>query len=150
MSPERDQEYFSDGISLEILTVLSKIRDLRVASRSSAFIYKGRGLDMRQVGEELGVPYLLGGSVRQVGEELGVPYLLGGSVRKDGDQVRISAELVSASNGFRLWAQTYERRLENIFTIQTEIAEAITEALRVPLGLSSFPPRSTWRHTTCT
>jgi hypothetical protein len=54
--------------------------------------------------------------------------------------VRISAELVSASNGFRLWAQTYERRLENIFTIQTEIAEAITEA----------PPRSTWRHTTCT
>jgi serine/threonine-protein kinase len=119
MSPEGDQEYFSDGISEEILTVLSKIRDLRVAARSSAFIYKGRGLDLRQVGEELGVPYLLDGSVR-----------------KDGDQVRISAELVSASNGFRLWSQTYDRRLENIFAIQTEIAEAITEALRVPLGLS--------------
>ncbi len=119
MSPDGDQEYFSDGISEEILTVLSKIRDLRVAARSSAFIYKGRGLDLRQVGEELGVPYLLAGSVR-----------------KDGDQVRISAELVSASSGFRLWAETYDRRLDNIFAIQTEIAEAITEALRVPLGLS--------------
>jgi serine/threonine-protein kinase len=119
MSPEGDQEYFSDGISLEILTVLSKIRDLRVAARSSAFIYKGRGVDLRQVGEELGVAYVLGGTVR-----------------KDGDQLRISAELVSASDGFRLWSQTYDRRLENIFAIQTEIAEAITEALRVPLGLS--------------
>ena len=119
LSPDGDQEYFSDGISEEILTVLSKIRDLRVAARSSAFIYKGRGLDLRQVGEELGVPYLLAGSVR-----------------KDGDQVRISAELVSASSGFRLWAETYDRRLESIFAIQTEIAEAITEALRVPLGLS--------------
>jgi TolB-like protein len=89
MSPERDQEYFSDGISLEILTVLSRIRGLRIAARSSAFIYKGRELDLRQVGEELGVPYLLGGSVR-----------------KDGDQLRISAELVSASNGFRVWSQT--------------------------------------------
>ncbi len=119
MSPEGDQEYFSDGISEEILTVLSKIPDLRVTARSSAFFYKGRGLDLRQVGEELGVSYLLAGSVR-----------------KDGDHVRISAELVSASNSFRLWAETYDRRLENIFAIQTEIAEAITEALRVPLGLS--------------
>jgi tetratricopeptide (TPR) repeat protein len=65
-----------------------------------------------------------------------VPYLLGGSVRKDGDQLRISAELVSASDGFRLWAQTYDRRLENIFAIQTEIAEGIADSLRVPLGLS--------------
>ena len=119
MSPERDQEYFSDGISEEILTVLSKIRGLRVAARSSAFMYKGRALDLRQVGEELGVPYLLGGSVR-----------------KDGDQLRISAELVSASDGFRLWSQTYNRRLENVFVIQTEIAEAIADSLRVPLGLS--------------
>ena len=119
MSPAGDQEYFSDGISEEILTVLSKIRDLRVAARSSAFAYKGRALDPRQVGEELGVPYLLGGSVR-----------------KDADQLRISAELVSVSDGSRLWAETYDRRLENVFAIQTEIAEAITEALRIPLGLS--------------
>ncbi len=120
MSPNGDQEYFSDGISEEILTVLSKIRDLRVAARSSAFIYKGRDLDLRQVGEALGVPYLLGGSVR-----------------KDSDQLRISAELVSVADGFRLWSQTYDRRLDNVFAIQTEIAEAITEALRIPLGLSS-------------
>jgi TolB-like protein/thioredoxin-like negative regulator of GroEL len=120
MSPQGDQEYFSDGISEEILTVLSKIRALRVAARSSAFTYKGRELDLRQVGEELGVPYLLSGSVR-----------------KDADQVRISAELVSAEDGFRLWADTYDRRLDNIFAIQTEVAEAITEALRIPLGLSS-------------
>jgi TolB-like protein/thioredoxin-like negative regulator of GroEL len=120
MSPEGDQEYFSDGISEEILTVLSKIRTLRVAARSSAFTYKGRDLDLRKVGEELGVPYLLSGSVR-----------------KDGDQVRISTELVSAEDGFRLWAETYDRRLENIFAIQTEVAEAITEALRIPLGLKS-------------
>ena len=119
MSPAGDQEYFSDGISEEILTVLSKIRDLRVAARSSAFVYKSRELDLRQVGEELGVPYLLAGSVR-----------------KDGDQLRISAELVSASDGFRLWSGTYDRRLVNIFAIQTEIAEAITAALSIPLGLS--------------
>ncbi|UCD25075.1 MAG: hypothetical protein JSW51_03895, partial [Gemmatimonadota bacterium] len=119
MSPEGDQEYFSDGISGEILAVLSKIRGLRVAARSSAFTYKGRDSDLRRVGEELGVPYLLDGSVR-----------------KDRDQLRISAELVSASDGFVMWSQTYERRLENVFAIQTEIAEAIADSLRVPLGLS--------------
>ncbi len=119
MSAQGDQEYFSDGISEEIRTVLSRIRDLRVAARSSAFAYKGRDLDPRQVGAELGVPFLLDGTVR-----------------KDGNQLRITAELVSVSDGFPLWSQTYNRRLENIFVIQTEIAEAITEALRVPLGLS--------------
>ncbi len=119
MSPEGDQEYFSDGISEEIRTVLAKISDLRVAARSRAFTYKGRDLDPRQVGDELGVPYLLDGSVR-----------------KDGDQVRISAELVNVSDGLSLWSQTYDRRLENVFAIQTEIAEAIADSLRVPLGLS--------------
>jgi TolB-like protein/Flp pilus assembly protein TadD len=120
MSPEGDQKYFSDGISEEILTVLSKIRDLRVAARSSAFAYGGRDLDLRQVGEELGVPYLLGGSVR-----------------KDGDQIRVSAELVNVADGFRMWTETYDRKLEGIFAIQSEIAESIAESLRVPLGLSS-------------
>lgn len=119
MSPEGDQEYFSDGISEEILTMLSRIRDLRVAARSSAFTYRGGGVDLREVGEELGVPYLLAGSVR-----------------KDGDELRISAELVSAQDGLRIWAETYDRRLQNVFAIQREIAQAITEALRVPLGLS--------------
>jgi TolB-like protein len=119
MSPEQDQEYFSDGISEEIVQALSKVRDLRVAARSSAFTYKGRDMDPRQIGQELGVPYLLDGSVR-----------------KDGDQIRISAELVNASDGFSLWSETYDRRLQNIFEIQREIAEAIADELRVPLGLS--------------
>jgi TolB-like protein/Flp pilus assembly protein TadD len=119
MSPEGDQEYFSDGISGEILAVLAKIRGLRVAARSSAFTYKGRDSDLRRVGEELGVPYLLDGSVR-----------------KDGNQVRISVQLVSAADGFVLWSQTYERRLENVFAIQSEIAATVADSLRVPLGLS--------------
>ncbi len=119
MSPEQDQEYFSDGVSEEILQALSKVRDLRVAARSSAFTYKGRDMDPRQIGQELGVLYLLDGSVR-----------------KDGDQIRISAELVNASDGFSLWSETYDRRLQNVFEIQREIAEAIAEELRVPLGLS--------------
>ncbi len=119
LSPQGDQEYFSDGISEEILTALSRIPDLRVAARSAAFTYEGRGSDLRQVGDELGVPYLLAGSVR-----------------KDGDFVRITAELVDAAADERLWAESYDRRLENIFVIQTEIAEAITAALRIPLGLS--------------
>ncbi len=119
MSPEGDQEYFSDGISEEIRTVLSRIRGIRVAARQSALAYKGRDLDPRQVGEELGVPYLIGGSVR-----------------KDGDQLRIRAELVSVSDGFPVWSATYNRRLDSIFVIQADIAQAIADSLRVPLGLS--------------
>ncbi len=118
MSPAGDQKYFSDGISEEILTVLSRIRDLRVVSRSSAFAYEGHGADLRVVGAELGVPYLVAGSVR-----------------KDGDQLRITAELVRAADATRLWTETYDRRLENVFAIQTEIAEAVSGALQVPLGL---------------
>lgn len=120
MSPDQDQQYFSDGISEEILTVLSRIRNLRVAARSSAFVYRTLDLDLRQVGQELGVPYLLAGSVRKAGDEL-----------------RITAELVDAADNSRLWSETYDRRLENVFVIQSEIAESITEALRVPMGLNN-------------
>ena len=119
VSQEGDQEYFSDGISMEIQTMLSKIRDLRVAGRSSAFAYRGRDLDMRQIGQELGVDFLLDGSVR-----------------KDGDQLRISAELVSVTSAMSVWTDTFNRTLENVFAIQIEIAESIAASLRVPLGLS--------------
>jgi len=119
MSPKGDQQYFSDGISEEILSVLSRIRDLRVAARATAFTYKGRDLDLRRVGRELGVRYLLGGSVR-----------------KDGDQLRITAELVSVADGFRSWSQTYDRRLQNVFAIQSDIAQRIAGELRVPLGIA--------------
>jgi TolB-like protein len=120
MSPEGNQEYFSDGISLEITTVLSRIRALRIAPWSSAFTYKDLEADLRLVGAELGVPYLLGGTVRRIE-----------------DQLRIDVELVSATDRVRIWSQTYDRRLENVFAIQTEIAEAIADELRVPLGLSA-------------
>jgi TolB-like protein/Flp pilus assembly protein TadD len=119
MSPDGDQQYFSDGISEEILTVLSRIRGLRVAARSSAFAYGGREMD-----------------IGQVGADLQVPYVLGGSVRKDGDQIRVTAELVSVADNFRVWTESYDRRLEGIFAIQTDIAESIAESLRVPLGLA--------------
>ena len=120
MNPGDDQKYFSDGISEEILTALSRIRELRVAARATALTHQGKDEDLRQVGKALGVRYLLAGSVR-----------------KEGDRVRISAELVNAADGFRVWADSYDRQLQNVFAIQSDIAGAIAEALRVPLGLAS-------------
>lgn len=121
MSPGGDQGYFSDGISEEILTVLSRVPELKVVARTSAFTYRDVGVD-----------------VRRVGEELGVPYLLSGSVRRAGDQLRISAELAGTTDGLRIWSQTYDRQLSDVFAIQTEIAEAIALALRVPLRLGAL------------
>ncbi|HSM08448.1 MAG TPA: adenylyl cyclase, partial [Gemmatimonadota bacterium] len=118
MSPEGDQEYFSDGITEEILNVLAKLPHLSVAARTSAFAFKDRQLDMRVVGDSLGVAYLMEGSVR-----------------KSGDQLRITAQLIDARNGSHVWSETYDRTLDNVFQIQTEIAEAIAEQLRVPLGI---------------
>ncbi|HSM09100.1 MAG TPA: hypothetical protein VLA33_08800 [Gemmatimonadota bacterium] len=118
MSREGDQEYFSDGITEELLNTLAKIRDLKVMARTSAFAFKGQNLDMRAVGDSLDAQFLVEGSVR-----------------KAGDQLRITAQLIDAGDGSHLWSETYDRRLENVFEIQTEIAEAIAEELRVPLGL---------------
>ncbi|MGD8496532.1 MAG: tetratricopeptide repeat protein [Gemmatimonadales bacterium] len=118
MSPEGDQEYFSDGITEEISNTLAGIRELRVAGRTSAFAYKGKQEDLRQIGEELGVRYLMEGSVR-----------------KDGDELRITAQLIDTRDGSHLWSDAYNRKLESVFAIQTEIARAIAAALRVSLGL---------------
>jgi len=119
MSRESDQEYFSDGITEEILNTLAKIHDLRVSARTSAFAYKNVQRDLREVGQELGVAYLLEGSVR-----------------KDGDQLRITAQLIDVASDSHLWSDKYDRTLDNVFQIQSEIAEAIADALTVPLGLS--------------
>jgi TolB-like protein/Flp pilus assembly protein TadD len=116
MSPNRDQEYFSDGLSEEILNLLAQIRDLRVIGRTSSFAFKGRNEDLRTIGSTLGVAYLLEGSVR-----------------KAGDDLRITAQLIEVEGGSHLWSQSYDRRLENVFAIQTEIAGSIAEALRVSL-----------------
>ncbi|MFQ5530172.1 MAG: tetratricopeptide repeat protein, partial [Gemmatimonadota bacterium] len=118
MSADEEQEYFSDGITEEVLNVLAKLPELRVAARTSAFAFKGSSVDLRTVGDSLGVGYLIEGSVR-----------------KAGDEVRITAQLIDAADGSHLWSDSYTRTLENIFQIQAEIAEAIAAELRVPLGI---------------
>ncbi|HYW69328.1 MAG TPA: hypothetical protein VE960_06950, partial [bacterium] len=117
MSPERDQEYFCDGVAEEIINELTGIDGLRVIARTSAFSFKGKSEDIRKIGSELGV-----GSV------------LEGSVRKAGDRVRITAQLIDVSDGSHIWSEKYDRVLEDVFAIQDEIAAAIADKLRVELG----------------
>ena len=116
ISANGDNEYFSDGISEELLNSLVGIEGLRVAARTSSFAFKGRDED-----------------VRSIAEKLNVRTVLAGSVRRDGDRVRITATLIDAGNGFHLWSESYDRRLDNIFEIQAEIARAIVEELRLEL-----------------
>jgi len=118
MSPEGDQGYFADGISEEILNVLVKTHTLKVAGRTSSFQFRGRETDLRSIGEQLGVENILEGSIR-----------------KANNRVRITAQLVKASDGFHLWSETYDRELTDIFAIQDEIARAITAALAIELDL---------------
>jgi TolB-like protein len=118
MSPDGDQAYFSDGITEELLNVLAKVRELKVAARTSAFAFKGEDL-----------------TAQQLGDTLQVSYLVEGSVRKAGDRLRITAQLIDTRDGSHLWSEQYDRTLDDVFAIQTEIAEAIAAELRVPLGL---------------
>ncbi len=117
LSGDPARDYFSDGMSEELLNLLARIPGLQVASRTSSFAYKGRNVDIREVGRELGVETVLEGSVRQAGE-----------------QVRITAQLIDAESGFHLWSETYERRMEDIFLVQDEIAAAIVDKLRIELA----------------
>ena len=116
LASDEESEYFCAGITEDILTDLSKIRGLRVSSRNAVQRYRGQSVDIPKVAEELGV-----GAV------------LEGSVRRAGDRVRITAQLISAKDGFHLWAERYDRTLEDVFGVQEEIAHAIAEALRVTL-----------------
>ncbi|MBT8063368.1 MAG: adenylyl cyclase, partial [Gammaproteobacteria bacterium] len=113
MSDDAANEYFSDGISEEILNALAQVKDLKVAGRTSSFAFKGKDQDLRTIGEALGVKNILEGSVR-----------------KAGDKVRITAQLIQASDGFHLWSETYDRELTDIFAIQDEIAQTILEQLK--------------------
>jgi TolB-like protein len=117
LSPTHDQEYFSDGMSEEILNALAKIKDLKVAGRTSAFSFKGKNEDLRTVGKALAVAHVLEGSVR-----------------KQGDQVRITAQLIQAEDGYHLWSDTYDGDLKNVFALQERIARAIAEQLELVLG----------------
>ncbi|MBI3286573.1 MAG: tetratricopeptide repeat protein [Chloroflexi bacterium] len=131
ISPDPENEYFSDGMTEEIITRLSKIRELKVASRSTVFRYKGKGIDPRELGQELGVGAVLEGSVRKLGNRL-----------------RITAQLINAADGFHLWSEEYDRNLDDVFKIQDEVSERIAEVLRVNLTeveraqLSSIPTKS--------
>jgi len=116
MSGEAEQEYFSDGISEDIITALSKLRWFFVIARNSSFIYKGKAVHMKQVAEELGVRYVLEGSVR-----------------KGGDRVRITAQLNDVATGSHLWAERYDRELADVFAVQDEITEAIVAAIEPQL-----------------
>jgi TolB-like protein/DNA-binding winged helix-turn-helix (wHTH) protein/Flp pilus assembly protein TadD len=116
MSPAQDQEYFSDGLTEQLIDDLAKVSGVKVIGRSSAFQFKGKSED-----------------VREVGRKLGVANVLEGSVRHEGNHVRITAELIKANDGFQLWSQTYDREIEDIFAVQDEIALAATQALQVQL-----------------
>ena len=116
MSGDPEQDYFSDGITEDIITDLSKLSGLLVIARNSTFTYKGRAVD-----------------VRQVGREFGVSHVLEGSVRRTGDRVRITAQLLDSATGHHLWAERYDRGLEDIFAVQDEITRHIVAALDVRL-----------------
>lgn len=117
MSADPENEYFSDGIAEEIINALTKIQALRVASRTSAFAFKGKCED-----------------IEEIGRKLKVATVLEGSVRKAGNKLRVTAQLVSATHGYHLWSERYDRQLEDVFAIQDEIAENIVRSLRVVLS----------------
>jgi TolB-like protein/class 3 adenylate cyclase len=112
MSGDKEQEYFSDGITEDIITELSRFSELFVIARNSSFTYKGKAVD-----------------VRQVGRELGVRYILEGSIRRAGDRVRITAQLIDATTAAHRWAERYDRKLEDVFAVQDEVARTIVTIL---------------------
>src|SRR5207244_8325367 len=122
MSREKEDEYFSDGITEEVINALANVEGLHVVSRTSAFAFKGRNV-----------------SVRTIGEELAVASVLEGSVRREGSAVRITAQLINAADGYHLWSQTYDRELRNVFVVEDELARSIVHALR-PRLVKARPP----------
>ena len=127
LSPAKDHDYFSDGIAEELLGALAKVDGLRVAARRSSFWFKDKQA-------ELG----------EIASKLNVGHVLEGSVRRDGNRVRVTAELIDASDGFTLWSETYEREMHGIFALQDEITHSIVDALKLNLDISAPPaPHST-------
>src|SRR5206468_4619067 len=116
LSAEKENEYFSDGVTEEIINALTKIEALRVASRTSAFAFKGKDEDVRRIGGSLNVQSVLEGSVRQAGK-----------------RIRISAQLINVADGYHLWSERYDREMEDVFEVQDEIARSIADALKVRL-----------------
>ena len=125
LSTDRDNEYFSDGISEELLNVLAKIPELKVSARTSAFFFKGKQ-----------VP------ISEIAKQLGVAYVVEGSVRKAGDRLRITAQLINAADGFHLWSDTFDRDAKDVFAVQDEIAGLIARNLSIKLAASPVAARS--------
>jgi TolB-like protein len=117
MSQARDQEYFCDGISEEILDALAKVEGLRVVARTSSFSFKGKNAD-----------------VSEIAQKLNVQNVLEGSLRREGNRIRITAELINARNGFHIWSETFERELQGVFAVQDEITRSIVDALKIKLA----------------
>ena len=116
MSGDAEQDYFCDGLVEDIITTLSKLDGLRVIARNSSFVYKGRSVD-----------------VRDVAQQLGVRYVLEGSVRRSGVRLRITAQLIHAADGSHLWAERYDRAVDDIFAIQDEITLMLATEMQVKL-----------------
>jgi adenylate cyclase len=125
LSPEKDQEYFCDGMTEEIIDALSKIGGIRVVARTSSFAFKGKQQD-----------------IREIGKKLNVAAVLEGSVRKDGNRLRVTAQLNSVADGYHLWSETYERELKDVFTVQDEISRAIVNTLQLKLSGRGIQPNS--------
>ncbi|HET9597255.1 MAG TPA: tetratricopeptide repeat protein [Anaeromyxobacteraceae bacterium] len=123
MSSARDQEYFADGLSEEILNALARVDGLHVAGRTSSFAFKGRNEDLRAIGQKLNVGTLLEGSVR-----------------KAGDRVRVTAQVIDIATGYHLWSETYDREVSDIFAVQDDIARSVVTALKVKLVGERGPP----------
>jgi len=132
MSPQKDQEYFCDGMTEEILTKLSKLRELKVIARTSVMRYKATDK-----------------SIKEIGAELGVATILEGSIRKEGDNIRVTAQLIKVDDESHLWAHSYDKKLASVFALQDEVSQAIAQALQVTLtpakisALASTPPKNT-------
>jgi len=128
LSQAKDQEYFCDGISEEILDTLAKVDGLRVLGRTSSFSFKGKST-----------------GASEVGKKLNVENVLEGSLQREGNRIRVTAELINARNGFHVWSETYEREVQGVFALQDEITRAIVEALKIKLAVS--PPVHEQRNT---
>jgi serine/threonine-protein kinase len=122
LSPQHDQEYFADGMAEEILDKLAKVKQLKVIGRTSSFSFKGKGEDLRSVGQKLGAGHLLEGSVR-----------------KAGTRVRITAQLIETAGGSHVWSETFDRELTDVFALQDEIARAVASALKASLVPATAP-----------
>jgi TolB-like protein/Tfp pilus assembly protein PilF len=123
MSPNRDHEYFADGITEELINALSRIEGLHVVARTSAFTFKGRTADVREIGAKLGAGTVLAGSIRQ-----------------SGDRLRIAVQLVDARNGYQLWSETYDRKVDDVFAVQEEISRAVVRTVHPALLSGSTRP----------